>query len=63
MIYYIASSMNSDFIDWEFLGKMQKRICKLPKRFANCELRAANSNPDTPENIRKSRILLFSGGI
>ena len=28
------------------LEKMPKRIRKLPKRFANCELRTANSNPD-----------------
>ena len=26
---------------------MQKLIRKLPKRFANCELRTANSNPGT----------------
>ena len=25
---------------------MQKLICKLPKRFANCEFRTTNSNPD-----------------
>ena len=28
-----------------FQEKIQKFICKLPKRFANCELRIANSNP------------------
>ena len=35
----------SDFKDLQFSEKMQKFICKLPKRFANCELRTANSNP------------------
>ena len=35
----------SDFKDLQFSEKMQKFICKLPKRFANCELRMANSNP------------------
>ena len=35
----------SDFSDSQFLEKMQKLICKLPKCFANCELRTANSNP------------------
>ena len=34
----------SDFSDLQFLEKMQKLIRKLPKRFANCELRTANSN-------------------
>ena len=35
----------SDFSNSQFLEKMQKFICKLPKCFANCELRSANSNP------------------
>ena len=29
----------------QFLEKMQKLSRKLPKCFANCELRMANSNP------------------
>ena len=28
----------SDFNNLQFLGKMQKLICKLPKYFANCKL-------------------------
>ena len=32
--------------DLQFLEKIQKLIRKLPKRFANCKLRMANSNPD-----------------
>ena len=53
--YYIATSMNnsrihqvSNFSDSQFLEKMQKLICKLPKHFANCKLWTANSNPDQP---------------
>ena len=47
--YYLASSMNSsenysDFSDSQILEKMQKLIRKLPRRFANCEWRTANSN-------------------
>ena len=38
----------SDFSDLQFLEKMQKLICKMPKCFANCILRMANSNPATP---------------
>ena len=38
----------SDFSDSQFLEKMQKFIYKLPKCFANCELRTANLNPDLP---------------
>ena len=30
----------------QFLDKMQQLIQKLPKRYANCELRTANSNPE-----------------
>ena len=30
---------------------MQKLIRKLPKRFANCELRTANSNPEVVTKI------------
>ena len=39
------NSQVSDFSDSQFLEKMQKFIRKLPKRFANCELQMANSNP------------------
>ena len=49
---YVASSMNNSenlwsiwLSDLQFLEKMQKLICKLPKHFAICELRTANSNP------------------
>ena len=35
----------SDFSGSQFLEKMQKLIRRLPKRFANCELQMANSNP------------------
>ena len=48
----MASSINksenhevSDFRNSQFLEQMQKLIRKLPKRFANCELRTANLNP------------------
>ena len=41
--YYIASSMNNFKNSWSFiLEKMQKLICKLPKRFANGKLETAN---------------------
>ena len=50
---YIASLMNNSKNSWSiwfswfaiFRKEMQKLICKLPKCFANCELRTANSNP------------------
>ena len=35
----------SDFSNSQFLEKMRKFIHKLPKCFANCKLRTANSNP------------------
>ena len=39
---YIANSMNNSenliLAICHFLEKMQNLICKLPKRFANCEL-------------------------
>ena len=35
----------SDLRDTQIVEKMQKLIWKLPKRFANCELRMANLNP------------------
>ena len=36
----------SDFRNLQFLEKMQKLIRRLPKRFPNCKLPMANSNPD-----------------
>ena len=36
----------SDFNNSQFLEKKQKLIRRLPKRFANCELRTDNSNPE-----------------
>ena len=32
---------------------MQKQICKLPKRFTNCELQMANLNPVLISNLTK----------
>ena len=47
---------NSDFSDSQFLEKTQKCICKLPKRFANCELRMDNSNPaNIKRHVNKHR--------
>ena len=52
--YYIASSMNnskihevSNFSSSQFLQKMQKHFCKLPKHFTNCKLWRVNLNPGT----------------
>ena len=48
--YYIASFFHVEnlwsiwFSDSQFLEKMEKLISRLPKRFANWELRTANSN-------------------
>ena len=50
--FHIASSMNNSKNSWSiwfprvtiFRKKMQKLIHKMPKCFANCELRTANSN-------------------
>ena len=35
----------NNFSNLQFLEKMEELIRKLPKRFTNCELRTANSNP------------------
>ena len=50
--YYIASLMKTlkihevpDFSDSQFLEKMQKLICKLPKCFGNCKMQTTNLNP------------------
>ena len=55
--YYIASFFShwkffmlkiyevSDFSNPQFLDKMQKVICRLPKHFTNCELWMAILNP------------------
>ena len=48
--------MKSDFNDSQFLGKMQKRIQKLPKRFAKFELQMANSNPDFLSKFSLTRL-------
>ena len=52
----------SDLRDSQILEKMQKLIRKLPKRFANCELRTAYSNIGTygssrPEVLCKKVVL------
>ena len=36
----------SDYSDSQFLQKIQKLICKLPKHILNCKLGTANSNPE-----------------
>ena len=49
--YCIATSITqkihkeSNFSNSQFLEKMQKLICNVPKSFANCELQMANLNP------------------
>ena len=48
----------SDFSDSQCLEKMQKLIRKLPKRFANCQLRASNSNPGQERQVCLESILL-----
>ena len=40
---------------------MQKLICKLPKLFANCELRTANLNPVHHKTISDQK--LFSSSL
>ena len=48
-----------NFSGSQFLEKIQKQIRKLPKRFADCELRTANSNPASSLKICYTFILIL----